>query len=49
MDNTLKAKIAFEILQIDELIEELSPLLEKCIAREPDFIELNAAGAVLHA
>jgi len=49
LDNTLKAKIAFEILQIDELIEELSPLLEKCIAREPDFIELNAAGAVLHA
>ena len=49
MANAVKLKIAFEISQIDELIEKLSVLLQKCILQEPDFIELNAAGAILHS
>ena len=49
MDNAVKLKIAFEISQIDELIEKSSVLLQKCILQEPDFIELNAAGAILHS
>ena len=48
MDNSLKTKITFEISKIDELVEKTSPLLEKCKKQEPDFIELNAIGAVLH-
>jgi len=47
--NAVKLKIAFEISQIDELIEKSSVLLQKCILQEPDFIELNAAGAILHS
>ena len=46
MANAVKLKIAFEISQIDELIEKSSVLLQKCILQEPDFIELNAAGAI---
>ena len=49
MDNAVKLKIAFEISQIDELIEKSSVLLQKCILQEPDFIEMNAAGAILHS
>ena len=49
MDNAVKLKIAFEISQIDELIEKSSVLLQKCILQEPDFIELNASGAILHS
>lgn len=49
MANAVKLKIAFEISQIDELIEKSSVLLQKCILQEPDFIELNAAGAILHS
>ena len=49
MDNSLKTKINFEISKIDDLVKKSSPLLEKCKKQEPDFIELNAIGSVLHS
>jgi len=40
LDN-IKAKITFEISQIDKLISEAEPLLRLCKLKEPDFIELS--------
>jgi len=49
LDNNIKAKIIFEISQIDKLISEAEPLLKICKLKEPDFIELSAAAMVLHS
>ena len=49
MDNSCKEKILLEIEKIDSLIEKSSVLLNKCNILEPDFIELNAIGSVLHS
>ena len=49
LDNSYKEKILLEIEKIDNLIEKSSVLLNKCNILEPDFIELNAIGSVLHS
>ena len=49
MDEQIKAKIIFEISQIDTLLEKAKILSEKCALNTPDFIEISAAGATLHA
>lgn len=47
MDNA--AKITFEISKIDKLIDKSSVLFSKCNMAEPDFVELNAIGSILHS
>ena len=49
MNNELKTKISFEILQIDKLLNESQPLQDLCRIKIPDFIELSAAAMVLHS
>lgn len=49
LDKICKEKISLEIEKIDSLIEKSSVLLTKCSILEPDFIELNAIGSVLHS
>ncbi len=49
MDNATKIKITLEISKIDKLIEKSSVLLSKCSIAEPDFVELNAIGSILHS
>jgi hypothetical protein len=49
LNNGLKAKIAFEISQIDKLLNDSKPLLDLCKLKVPDFIEISAAALVLHS
>lgn len=49
LDNSCKEKIFLEIEKIDNLIEKSSVLISKCNILEPDFIEVNAIGSVLHS
>jgi hypothetical protein len=49
LDNGLKAKIVFEISQIDKLLDDSKPLLDLCKLKTPDFIEMSAAALVLHS
>ena len=49
MNNGLKAKILFEISQIDKLLNDSKPLLNLCKTKIPDFIELSACAMVLHS
>ena len=49
MDEKLKIKIAFEISQIDKLLNDSKPLLDLCKLKIPDFIELSAAALLLHS
>jgi hypothetical protein len=49
LDNGLKAKIVFEISQIDKLLSDSKPLLDLCKLKTPDFIEMSAAALVLHS
>ena len=49
LDNSCKEKILLEIEKIDNLIEKSSVLISKCNILEPDFIEVNAIGSVLHS
>jgi hypothetical protein len=49
LDNGLKAKILFEISQIDKLLNDSKPLLDLCKLKTPDFIETSAAALVLHS
>lgn len=49
MDNSIKEKITLEISKIDTLVEKSSILLDKCKIAEPDFVELNAIGSILHS
>ncbi len=49
LDNSCTDKILLEVEKIDSLIEKSSVLLNKCNILEPDFIELNAIGSVLHS
>jgi hypothetical protein len=49
LDNGLKAKIVFEISQIDKLLNDSKPLLNLCKLKTPDFIEISAAAMVLHS
>lgn len=49
MDKSTILKIKYEISEIDELLEKASVLINLCQNKEPDFIELSAAGATLHS
>ena len=49
MDEIIKSKIQLEISKIDTLIDKSSILLTKCKITEPDFVELNAIGSILHS
>ena len=49
MDCKLKAKILFEVSQIDRLIDNGKPLLDLCKLKSPDFIEMSAAALVLQS
>jgi hypothetical protein len=43
LDDVLRAKILFEISQIDKLLNDSKPLLDLCKLKKPDFIEMSAA------
>jgi hypothetical protein len=45
----MKAKIAFEISQIDKLLDGGKPLLDLCKLKPPDFIEISAVALLLHS
>lgn len=49
MDSAERAKIRYEVLQIDELIEKSQVLVSLCKTKESDFIELTAVGGILHS
>ena len=49
MDNGLKAKLLYEISQIDKLIDDAKPLFDLCKIKTPDFIEISAASTVFHS
>ncbi|MCL2792174.1 MAG: hypothetical protein FWD87_03710 [Spirochaetaceae bacterium] len=49
MDNGLKAKLLYEISQIDKLIVNAKPLFDLCKIKKPGFIEISAASMVLHS
>ena len=49
MDSAITQKILFEMGQIDELINESSPLFELCKIREPDFVERCGIAMILQS
>ncbi len=49
MDEITRRKIALEITKLDKLVEKSSILLSKSNITEPDFIEINAIGSILHS
>ena len=49
MDNRLKAKVLFEVSQIDKLLENSKPLFDLCKLRPPDFVEMSAVAMMLHS
>jgi hypothetical protein len=49
LDNSIRAKILFEISQIDRLLDETRPLLDLCKLKNPDFIEMSAAALLIHS
>ena len=49
MDNAIIKKILFEIEQIDQLINDSSPLINLCNIREPDFIERCGIALILQS
>ena len=49
MDKPTKAKIEYEIIQIDELLNKSKILITLCKKKEPDFVEVVAVGSILHS
>ena len=49
MDKGLKAKLLFEISQIDKLFNDSKPLFDLYALKTPDFIEMSAGAMVLHS
>lgn len=49
MDEIIKKKIEFEISQLDEHLSKSLILIRKCSVREPDYVELCAAGSILQS
>ncbi|MCL2281734.1 MAG: hypothetical protein FWC26_00265 [Fibromonadales bacterium] len=49
LDDKLKAKLLFEISQINKLINDSQPLLNLCNQKVPDYIEMSAAALLLHS
>jgi len=49
LDNAITKKILFEMEQIDQLINDSSPLLNLCNLREPDFVERCGIALILQS
>lgn len=49
MFESLTVKIKSQVEQIDEDLSKVHVLIEKCTLQDPDYIELLAASAALHA
>jgi len=49
LDNVTAQKVMFEIEQIDELINESSPLFDLCKIKEPDFVERCGIAMILQS
>ena len=49
MDNEITQKVQFEIEQIDQLINESSPVFNLCKIREPDFVERCGIALILQS
>ena len=49
MDDKLKEKIEHEIFRMNKLFDSGKPLLDLCKIKEPDFVELSAAGSFLQS
>ena len=49
MDSAIIQKILFEIEQIDELINESSPLFALCKIKDPDFVEKCGMAMILQS
>jgi len=49
LDKGLKAKLLFEISQIDKLFNDSKPLFDLYALKTPDFIEMSAGAMVLHS
>ncbi|MDR2943285.1 MAG: hypothetical protein LBV17_11910 [Treponema sp.] len=49
MDNAIIQKIQFEIEQINELLDEASPLFNLCKSKEPDFVEKCGMALILQS
>ena len=49
MWDKLVKQISVEREQLDRLIADYTPLIDKCAKTEPDAIELSALGAMLHS
>jgi hypothetical protein len=49
LDNNTRAKIKFEISQIEKLLDSSKPVLDLCKLKTPDFIEMSAMALILHS
>jgi hypothetical protein len=49
LDDAIKAKITFEISQIEKLFDSGKPLFDVCTIKTPDFIEMSAVALLLHS
>jgi hypothetical protein len=49
LDNAIIQKIQFEIEQINELLDEASPLFNLCKSKEPDFVEKCGMALILQS
>jgi hypothetical protein len=49
LDSAIIQKIQFEIEQINELLDEASPLFNLCRTREPDFVEKCGIALILQS
>lgn len=48
MQRTIE-KIQFEIDEIDQLLESYKSLIDRCISKTPDLVELTAIATILHS
>jgi len=49
LDSKLKAKVLFEVSQVEKLLNDSKPLVDLCKVKKPDFIEMSATAMVLHS
>jgi len=49
LNNKTRENIEYEISQINKLLDDSKPLFDLCKLKEPDFIEIIAAGAIIHS
>jgi len=49
LDSKLKAKVLFEVSQIEKLLNDSKPLFDLCKVKKHDFIEMSATAMVLYS